>query len=280
MTGSGTSANPYVVTTWGELVQAANAGTYIEFPKEPGTINIEEEYGKNEPPELVIWRGAHINGNGWKIHGLWAKTHSAINMRSPYDNAGAYTLQNLDFSSFHFQNQYFIDSDSYTNIFNISNCTFSGICEGDFINFQSTRPNVSGCTIVIQLCSVGNPSLFRNNYMNTSFSDCIIKVQSSNGVKIFDKKSSVQAKIRSCLFDLSGSVQIFSDTTNTTVSGCIFIGNSLSAINIGNGTPQTVNVFDEEAFPNAVGSTKFVGVPHDKIGDAAYLSSLGLPIGG
>lgn len=287
ITGSGTSADPYIVTTYGELVQAASRESkYIEFPKEPGTINIEDEYGKTEPPQLVIRNGVHINGNGWEIHGLWGEHHNCI---SRIGTGGSY-MNNLTFSSFHSQSNYFLYcSDNYPQ-FQISGCIFSGICEKDFmyLTVYSGSPNISYCSITINFPSLNYSRFICSNNIDENksmeLSNCNIKLKSAGGLRLFEFTSPYgryKSSIRNCCFDLtSDNCRIFNGSaSNTIVSSCIFIGDSQSAINIGNGTPQTVNVFDEEAFPNAVGSTKFVGVPHDKIGDAAYLSNLGFPIG-
>lgn len=296
ITGSGTSANPYIVTSWGELVQAAsNSDKYIEFPKEPGTINIEEEYGKNEPPELEIYSGAHINGNDWTIHGLWGKTHNCISNRYSYQKYKSY-IKNLNFGSFHSQGNWFMDngSNGYTAVC-IENCTFWGKCEKNFMHL-ATRSNNAGsaengyiknCSMTIDFTSLSDSCFLRlyTNGTNESItvSDVIAKLTSVGKLYIseFGAAGRNRATVQNCLFDVTANnYEIFNESSNDTImSSCMFIGGSQSAIDIGNGTPQTVNVFDAEAFPNAVSSIKFVGVPHDKIGDAAYLSSIGLPIG-
>lgn len=296
ITGSGTSSDPYIVTTWGELVQAAKQdGKYIEFPREPGTINIEEEYGKNEPPELEIRSGAHINGNGWTIHGLWSKTHDCISNRYAYKNYFSY-IKNLNFGSFHSQGDWFMSNgtNGYTAVC-IENCTFGGICEKNFMRLASTNDVASQpmngyikkCAMTIDFTSLSD-SCFLQLYHDAPrgsviVSDVTTKLTSAGKLYIseFGVVGRNKATIQNCLFGVTANnCEIFSESSSDTqISGCIFTGDSQSALDIGTGTPQTVNVFDEEGFPNAVESINFVGVPRDKIGDAAYLSNLGLSIG-
>lgn len=296
MTGSGTSTDPYIVSTWGELVQAVKtAGMYVEFPKEPGTINIEEEYGKNEPPELEIYSGANINGNGWTIHGLWGKTHNCISNRYSYKNYFSY-IKNLNFGSFHSQGNWFMSNgtNGYTAV-RIANCTFWGKCEKNFMHLASVVDNawnamngyIKNCSATIDFTSLSDPcflQLHNHNAVDSiTVSDVITKLTSVSKLSIskIGVVGSNKATIQNCLFDVTANnCEIFNESSSDTkISGCIFIGNSQSAIDVGNGTPQTVNVFDEEGFPNAVESINFVGVPRADIGNAAYLSSLGLSIG-
>lgn len=296
MIGSGTSADPYIVSTYGELVQAAKqAGKYIEFPKEPGTINIEDEYGKTEPPELEIYSGANINGNGWTIYGLWGKTHSCISNRYVYKNYFSY-IRNLNFGSFHSQGNWFMSNgtNGYTAVC-IENCTFWGMCEKNFMHLASIVDNghvekngyIKNCSMTIDFTSLSSPIFLQvQNSWGTNtptLSDCIMKLRSVGEITLlnFGNANNNGIDIQNCRFDLTAdNCKIFNaSSSDTIVSGCVFTGGSQSAIDIGNGTPQTVNVFNAEVFPNAVESIKFVGVPHADIGNAAYLSKSGLSIG-
>lgn len=291
MTGSGTAASPYIVSTYGELVQAAALrDKYIEFPKEPGTINIEDEYGKTEPPALIMASGVRINGNGWGIHGLWGKTHTCIYTSAPYWQNYSY-MTNLIFDSFHSQGDYFLNAGTWVPI-QIQDCVFSGKCEKNFMRlhsiYYSSERNeyIRSSSMTIDFTSLTSPHFLDiaqdRDENRVLFSDCNMKLRSVGELTLFNFTNTYnKTDIQNCTFYLSSdSCKIFNTSSSgTIVSSCTFVGSSQSAIDIGNGTPQTVNVFDEEAFPNAVSSIKFVGVPHDKIGDAAYLSSIGLPIG-
>jgi uncharacterized Zn finger protein len=53
VTGTGTQADPYVVTTYGELVEKAKtSGVYIELAND---INIADEYPNENMPQLEIY---------------------------------------------------------------------------------------------------------------------------------------------------------------------------------------------------------------------------------
>lgn len=270
-----------IVSTWAELVKSVKTEfASIAFPEEPGTINIEAEYGNSEPPMLSIARGVTIDGKGWNIHGLWAKTHSMISINPPWDNSNAVTIKNLDLSSFHCQSDCFLTRSGYNISINLNGCRFSGICEGDFI--RTVSPNASSCTMDIKFTSVDNPCFYRgtDNYAEKPrFSDCVIKTRGAGRLTIFNRQSSKNVTVQSCRLDLSaGDIQLFSETANTTLTGCILTGGSQSAIEIGN-TSGAVNVFDRDAFPNAVESPNFIGARETDIKDPAYLSELGFSIG-
>ena len=112
MTGTGTQADPYVVSNWDELVTAAaQAEAYVTLPSN-ATWNMDAQYPSGAP-DIVLWC-AEINGNGAVIHNL-RKSGGTLFNRS-LNASGETLIKNLGIG-----NAYFSDS------------AFS-ICEGSVVH--------------------------------------------------------------------------------------------------------------------------------------------------
>ena len=306
VTGNGTEDSPFIVSTYSELVErAAIEDTFIEISKEVGTINIEDEFGHEEPPELAVAAAANINGNGCKIRGLWGRNHTLIHTIGTSSGKDKTSLKNLIFDSLYASGGSLIGDvfgTSYRyNQLEIDNCIFSGVCDSTLLNLrqaQSTNGKPRGTVIKnssmnIQLKSVDNPKfaeIIRGGSVNQkdvelTLSNSIIKLSSSGDITLFtraDGNSSnyVHTESWNCLFDPTAAKISLSDNLRCVLSGCMFLGESSGGIDLSNVEPDAVCVYNNNVFPNTEEIEKFVGVSEDRLSDSVYLSNLGFPIAG
>lgn len=104
ITGSGTSFDPYIPTTWTEFLQCTTTdGIYTKLPDGGGEFNMLDYYPNGEVHNIPL-RG-FINGNGWKIKN--AKVTNTSGSAGYYgfiltgrNGDGGGCLSNMDFINF------------------------------------------------------------------------------------------------------------------------------------------------------------------------------------
>lgn len=295
ITGNGTADSPYIVTTWGELVETAKKeNVRIEFPEEPGDLNIEDEYGRDEPPMLLVGSGVTVDGKGWDIHGLWAKTHSIISFKASMYRTN--TIKNLTLSSFYCSGNSFFQDPEYSRYeaVDIDNCRFSGVCEGAFLTVRSVRSGgnpvftLRNSSVTVQFASADDPAFITLSSINNvgnilNIFNSIVNLTSSRGLTLFRHSGSYNDNkvVWNCFFDLSAEqkIKIYPDLYNGfSMSGCMFTGKNQVGIDKGNAVLSGVNVFNRDAFPDTDAANNFIGLSADEIRDPAYLRSVGFPI--
>lgn len=122
MAGSGTFEDPYIATTYAELVDyAANTGTYTTVDND---INIADEYPDGDMPTLVV-RGI-VDGNDKKISN-WYKTSSdaIISIIGSYGQ-----IHDLDINNIMCVNSFAIYCENYNAGFKLVDCKIRGKCKG------------------------------------------------------------------------------------------------------------------------------------------------------
>lgn len=88
MTGTGTSADPFIPDNWDELITACGtSGAVISLPQ-GGEWDMNEQYPDNTPE--VTLNGCKINGNGFTIRNLRIKNNDI------FTSSRASTISNLD----------------------------------------------------------------------------------------------------------------------------------------------------------------------------------------
>lgn len=291
ITGNGTPDSPYVVTTYSELVgKAKEPGVYIELVE---NINIEDEFGRDEPPMLTIGNNVTIDGTGCKLHGLWSRTHSAIGFGVGVSSRS--TLKNFSFESFYSSGYSFMtDVNIRYGVADIDNCVFSGVCESSFLEIYSARSgenpvfNLRNSSITVRFASADDPVFITmesaNNVGNLiNMSHCIAGLTSSGGLTLFNQTWGYgdDKNIWNCFFKLSAAKKIRlypSSYKYFSMSGCMFTGENQIGLDPGNATLSGVNVFNRDAFPDTSESSKFMGASAAEIVDPEYLRSIGFPI--
>lgn len=145
MTGTGTSADPYIVGTWAELKTAMEtAGAYVELG---GDIDLNSEYPEGVPN--IAFQCTSLDGKGHTLKNIY----STGSVFSQSRNKAA-AVSNLNIADFYIQGgKLFSLSQSTTGgSFTASNLTISGeIYNGSFAHNYHIYPNFDSCSINLYL---------------------------------------------------------------------------------------------------------------------------------
>lgn len=283
MTGTGTQADPFVVDTWPDFVTAVGtANAYVEFSEGGGNIDLN-----NHAPtgiSTVSIKCVSIKGNGWTLSNIYCAGKDAFYLTSDVRIVG------LNFLDFYMDDQgsqcKFFGGDDNRRQYAFSLCSFTGIINGTAESSRScifywgyywSEANLSQCAINVSC----NGTAVLINAGGTASSDnylefCNIEVK-GNSDDIFNDA----LDLRNCY--LTGSsldTEIdtrYSSKSNYNVFNIDFRAASAFACT---GNSGAINLINTDLLPaNAVIGSGFIGVTTTQLHDAAYLGSLGFPIG-
>lgn len=273
MTGAGTQNDPFIVDNWPDFVTAAETtDAYVEFPEGGGIIDMN-----NYAPlgiSTVNVKCNEINGNGWTIANLYCKDHDAFEQ----GRAKNVPVTDLHFLDIYFestgQNMFFEPYD-LSCWYQFYRCSFSGINigQGGIFRAESVLEQCSA-----NFCCNGNSALIRagtypwgkpiNRFCNIRITGDSPAVLGNAAFEncYFSGKSVVQSI--GVTYRSEGNFNVFNiDCTEASAFNCT--GNS-----------GALNLINTDLLPSgATIGTGFVGVTTAQLHDAAYLASLGFPIG-
>lgn len=172
VSGTGTQNDPYIITTYDELVEkAAESGKYLKIDND---INIIEEYPDGDMTQLVI--KAVIDGNNKVISNWYYIGSDSLILIS---NAGA-RVNNLTFRNIY--TSILVDRKGFIQtttsggsdyIFN--NCNFSGVVNSSFC-WDTNRVNLfKQCSFNLK-CTYDNKLFAGENHNVPTGISCYIKV--------------------------------------------------------------------------------------------------------
>lgn len=284
MTGTGTQNDPFIVDNWPDFVTAiGTTGAYVEFPEGGGNIDMNN-YAPLGIPTIEI-RCTSIKGNNWTISNLYCAGHSA------FYNLSSVTISDLQFLDFYFTDQgpsrrYFFDSDDNRRAYYFDKCTFSGIAIGESPYSSDTWNSIFRQAYVWLICQLrccsmniqinGQMRLIYNtlDYGANYVEFCNIKL-SGTSKKISDKVDYLNCYITGALSDTAFNAEYGS--ANYNVVNVDFSGASTFECT---GRSGAINLINTDLLPaGATIGAGFIGVTTEQLRDAAYLSSLGFPIG-
>lgn len=268
MTGSGTAQDPYILTTWQELIASRGENTYS------------------------VWQGGDLDFNTIAPNGFTSdvKIYGAVN----FNNA---TFKNLYIKN---GGLYFYNGVGSIQKLNLINCyivsRYSAISFGTALNnyvddvkiSMLATPNADNTTLIG--CDYGNHSyLYLRrcaitiscitsykvylSYSLGDFQDCIFNFnikQSGTVLSQYQRSNFINCKVNGQVLNTSGN--------------SIGLGSSNSAtfFNFDSGTytasSNTTSVYDSSKC--TITGTNVTGCTTAQLGNAEYLRSIGFPIGG
>lgn len=294
MTGTGTQADPFIVDNWPDFVTAiGTADAYVEFPETPGVIDVNESAPTGIPKIVVAC--ASVQGNNWVIKNLYCKGHNAFSTA-----VGHYvSINRLHFLNFYFDDQgvynaqgilLFGNEDDERQGYFITECQFSGIATCSFYSEDVERRN----------------GLFnQDNYWEKCFLQrCSFNVK-LNGYAVFlggSHYTNGDNRVEYCNIKISGNSPRwtkYGDYRNCYITGesvatgfdANYGSANFNVINadfsdassfecVGRSGEGVINLINTDLLPSgATIGTGFIGVTTAQLKDAAYLASLGFPIG-
>lgn len=266
--GSGTQQDPWLITTYAELVEkASESGEYLRIEND---INITDEYPDGDYPMLVIT--ADIDGNGKKISN-WYRTNGNYGITTTGSTS---QVRNLTFANiYHKPSSFkeFIRFEGGNINFHFVSCAFKGICFYPFFDAPDGRGstyNFSSCSFYIN-SKYGGGALLEDNWGYMGLQYCYIEVTgSSNG--LFGTSRSTFAD--SCYFVCPMQVGVYDAITNSVLdmtTTATFTANGSSG--------NSLNIINSDHAPNATAGTCFALVDDEHWLDVNYLNSIGFNAG-
>lgn len=291
MTGTGTQADPFIVDNWPDFVTAiGTADVYVAFPEGGGVINMNS-IAPTGIPEIPV-RCKSINGNDWIIQNLYCKGHAGF-----ITQYGRYvSINRLHFLDFYFDDEgneiklgtVFGNSGDDRQGYYFNECQFSGIMNCTYYNSDVYKRNglfvqdnywlkcrLIRCSINVKL-DVYAVLLSGSNYIHEDnrVEYCNIKVSGNSPAWTED------GDYRNCLItgnSVATAFDVIRGSANFNVINTDFSG--ADSFNC-TGRSGAVNLINTDLLPSgATIGTGFIGVTTEQLHDAAYLASLGFPIG-
>lgn len=293
MTGTGTQADPFIVDNWPDFVTAiGTANAYVEFPEGGGVIDMNDAAPTGIPEISVAC--ASIKGNDWIIQNLYCKGHRGLS--TAY---GKY----VSINKLHFLNFYFDDN----GVYDFHGIMLFGNSDDERQGYYFTECRFSGianCTFQSSDAAGRRNGLFRqgNFWEICRLVRCSFNVR-LNGYAILLSGSTYayeDNRVEYCNIKVSGNSPLW--TIDGDYRNCLISGDSVatafdakrgsSNFNVVNvdfsnasnfeciGRSGAVNLINTDLLPSgATIGTGFIGVTTEQLHDAAYLASLGFPIG-
>ena len=288
MKGSGTQADPFEPTTWLEFVTAIGTeGAYVEFPPEPGVIDVSSlgffNIGTNNINCPILCTS--INGNGWTIHGLsWQNSYMFGKKVT-----GDVTIKNLNFTSF----LGFLNSGNYADFFYFSkgeilidNCVFTGTLDNNGFEYHyQNNLTYNQCSLTFELKH--GAGINQHAYTASEMVNCNIKLTGSTSTtgNIINAKPFDFCYLRGALTFTGNSAFLLKDNGSTSTLHYSVIdidlinGGSGNSITIDNRGAKIVNKDKIKGFTTITLDDDEFAVTKEQFCDAAYLKQIGFAIG-
>lgn len=264
MTGTGTQADPYIVSTWEDFVTAIGTEqAYVEFP-ENTIINMNDVVPEGIG-EMIYIKCTQFDAKGGEIKNLFFKTGGRFLIQNSNWNTYIKNLKLInmraDDTGFHFF--------SYGKM---QNCIISGSFGGEeMFDLSSNRFVLESCSVNAQLQS---GTKFTTSYWNDERSlnvnNSIINLSGtvrSDGGTLVLSNSLLQGKIPTNYFyTLYNSLIDCGVPANTSISGY--------------GASGDKGYINSSKFEEGVTtSNQYILVTNEQLQDTNYLFDIGFPIG-
>lgn len=267
VTGTGTQADPFVVTTYAELVNTASTfGVYIKVGND---INIADEYPDGDMPPLQV--NSPIDGDGHVISN-WYRTVGAeliaITDRSHVDNLtqkNIYVTYSGAIFSFPTNNA----------AWRFNNCKFSGYVSGWLYSGSSPYNHFKNCSFNIKSGNSDSNYLMQSNCLN-----CYIHVHftQNGGNGLWGNYAKVENSYIEATADdsVKNAVTLggFGSVTNCVIDSYLTTSQSLESY-----SSSVLSIINSTHAPNYTVSGKLALVDDEHWLDTTYLSSIGFNAG-
>jgi hypothetical protein len=186
MAGTGTQADPYIITTYAELVEkAAESGVYIKIDND---INITDEYPDGDMPPLVV--KSIIDGDNKTISNWYALyTNNNKNLIEVYSTGVIknLNLQNIYATLFGSSRGFVANANSNTSSYCFENCNISGvILSGSFFRGDYCRYLMKDCSVNLLFKSSAKFINISQAYMHDAeINNCYVKLKSESNTSLF-----------------------------------------------------------------------------------------------
>jgi hypothetical protein len=270
ITGSGTQADPWIVTTYAELVSKAVDGGFVKVGND---INITDEYPDGGMPPLLI-SNTDIDGDGkvisnW-LYGGQNRTIESTDSSDTTSQIHDLTIRNIiikdNANSFCKRAE---DNDSRPFFVN---CNISGVSYAPLTNDNSSTLRFKNCSIN---CDLKNQKPFGDK--GGVFDSCYVIMKSTFNANFFMDLYGKTAKDSYLELNLPNITRL--DAYSMGFENCVLDVTSNASFGVGGGTSD-VSIINTTHAPNCnPDGTNVKGVSDANWLDAAYLSGIGFNVG-
>lgn len=266
MTGTGTSADPFVPSTYAEFKTACEtSGAYISMPTN-GEWDLNEQYSSGVP--AITFNNCHIAGNGFTMRNIYAENINTF--------SGTAEISSMDFPGINQLGGAFIHLSSSGDSF--ANCRFSGqLTDAEFIKTSGYNYNATfrQCSFNFKLsgsalfCTYGNytaqPKLYYSNVklVGTTSASCPFQATMYQGSQLEGNLTSTN----------SGYIYLSENSTLSKVN----IGLSGFSAVTGYNPSQNPIVVNSSIIDNATVYSNFISATAEQMKDADWLTEHGFP---
>lgn len=271
ITGTGTEQDPYVVTTYDELVaKAAESGKYVKIGND---INVLAEYPNGDVPTLVV--NGYVDGDNKTISRIYNTENKHC---ISFNNSADSYIENTKFTNISTTYSLIDNSTSAQYHVTLRNCAFAGLMRDGYIlnRTGSYCGSVSGCSFNI---SGSDLHLVNDNYDNV-YENCNIKVETSASWLCYNNARNRTATFDGCYLEISApDLARFGDESSTYArfNNSVLDITTANAVGI-DGNNSSVSIFNSTHAPNIATTGNTKGVSDEKWLDVAYLQSIGFNI--
>lgn len=266
MTGTGTSADPYIPENWDELVSCAKtSGAYISLP-EGGEWDMNEQYPTGAP--TLEMQGCHIDGNGFVIKNLYSE-----DTMIQIGEGTSVEIKNLVFQNIYSHGDYLIRGrNSYAGWLKMENVEMSGTIVNSAIfrdnQWGYTQNSFERCSFNFRLKGADGDM----NYLNFRF--CNINLVGSVKDKMLIKMENSSQLIGALDCDSSQSFTIDGESSLSKIDMGIK-GFSSVACSLGVNVVINTNKVDS----GITVSDNLIKATTEQMSDAEWLNEHGFPCG-
>lgn len=273
VSGTGTQNDPYIITTYDELVEkAAESGEYLKIDND---INIIEEYPDGDMPQLVI--KAVIDGNNKVISNWYYNSADSLILIS---DAGArvddLTFRNLytNISTNRYSVIYTTVAGGSDYVFN--NCNFSGVVNNSFCWDNSGFKYFNRCSFNLK-CTFSGELFSADNHVVPTGNSCYIKVHCTKACYINYYAWWIDSYFEVTADDaVKSSVMFRKDST--CFDNCV-IDSYLTATETITGDNAAISIVNSTHAPNYSVASNIALVDDTHWLDVSYLASIGFNAG-
>ena len=269
VTGTGTQADPYVVTTYAELVDTAKV--FSKYIKIGNDINITDEYPDGDMPTLQV--NSPIDGDGHVISNWYRTVGAEIIAITDANHVDNLTIKNIyvTYTGAIFS---FPTNDA---VWRFNNCKFSGYVLGWLYDGSNPYNHFKNCSFNIKTGITGNHYLMQSNCLN-----CYIHVHftKNGGNGLFGNNAKVEnSYIEATADDSVKNVAYlgqFGSVTNCVIDSYLTTSQSLESYS---SYGADLSIINSTHAPNYTVSGKLALVDDEHWLDTAYLASIGFNAG-
>ena len=265
VTGTGTQADPFVVTTYAELAEKTTGG----YVKVGNDINITDEYPDGNMPTLTV--NYAIDGNGKTISNWYRTTGGRlINI---YDSAH---IDNLTLKNIYVT----YDDDIFgfpanNNVWRFNSCKFSGYVLGRLYSGSYAYNHFKNCSFNIKSGNNGPHYLMQSSCLN-----CYVHVHftQNGGIGLWGNDAKVENSYIEVTADdsVKNTVNLgqFGSVTNCVIDSYLTTSQSLESY-----SSADLSIVNVTHAPNYTVSGKLALVDDEHWLDTTYLASIGFNAG-